>query len=183
LILLEREQRINEQLIQYQDSLREQISITARLTNENNEIQERLNDEIQTKNLLINQLQLEIDSKSKQIIEYDENFQTTNNSRVEKQLVKNILLSYLHTPIDKQQEVIPLLGALVGFTQEEYQKALNAIANNYNNTSSTSWLTGWLGVNSSKTNIQSETPDKVNENLFFDFQRILFFEFSHLLNY
>ena len=42
---------------------------------------------------------------------------------MEKQLVKNILLSYFHTPIDKRQEVVPLLGALVGFTQEEYQKS------------------------------------------------------------
>ncbi len=169
-------------MIQYQDSLREQILIIARLTNENNEIHQRLNDEIQSKSLLINQLQLEIDSKTKQIIEYNENFQITNNLRVEKQLVKNILLSYFHTPIDKQQEVIPLLGALVDFTQEDYQKAMNAIENNYNNTANTNWLTTWLGANSSKTKIQSETSDKVNrkENIFFFSD---FFKFSHLLNY
>ena len=119
------------------------------------------------KNLLITQLQLEIDSKTKQIVEYDENVQTTNHSRVEKQLVKNILLSYFNTPIDKQQEVVPLLGALVGFTQEEYQKAIHALANNYNNTANTGWLSGWLGTNSSKINLSSNTPvyhpDKVNE--------------------
>jgi len=158
---LERDQHINEHLIQYQDSLREQILITAHLTNENNEIHQRLNDEIKIKDLLIDKLQIEIDYKTKQIIEYNENIQTINNSRIEKQLVKNILLSYFHTPIDKQHEVIPLLGALVGFTQEESQKTMNAIANNCNNISGTNWFTGWLGVNSSQTKTQSETSDKV----------------------
>jgi hypothetical protein len=66
-----------------------------------------------------------------------------------------------------------LLGALVGFTQEDYQKAMNAIANNYNNTSGASWFTGWLGANSSKTKTQSETsvfhPDKVNQKKTFFF--------------
>jgi hypothetical protein len=160
-VCLERDCRINEHLVQYQDSLREQISIIARLTNENNEIRQRLDG-----------LQLDIDLKNKQIIESDENFQTTNNSRVEKQLVKNIILSYFNTPIDKQQEVLPLIGALVGFTQEEYQKAMNAIANNYN-TGGSSWLTGWLGSTSSKPKTQSETPvyhpDKVNQKKLFFF--------------
>lgn len=112
---------------------------------------------------MINNLQLEIDSKTSQLIEIEKNFQLTNSSRVEKQLVKNILLSYFNTPSDKQQQVIPILGALVDFTQEDYQKAINAITNNYNNTASSSWLTGWLGVNSTKTNIQTGNPDKVYE--------------------
>ncbi|CAF3367240.1 unnamed protein product [Rotaria sp. Silwood1] len=164
----EREQHMNEHLYQYQDSLREQISISARLTNENNELHQRLeeyneifssvnrlNDEMKTKDLLINKLQTEIDHNNEQILAYNENFQTTNDTRVEKQLVKNILLSYFHTPIDKQQEVIPILSALVGFTQEEYQKVMNAISNNCNNSTSTSWLTGWLSTNSSKPKLQS----------------------------
>lgn len=132
----------------------EQIILTARLTNENNEFQE----EIQMKNLLINQLQSEIDSKTKQIVEVNENVQTTNHSKVEKQLVKNILLSFFNTPIDKQQEALPLIGALVGFTQEEYQKAIEALANNYNSTAGSSWLTGWLGSNSTRMKLTSEPP-------------------------
>ncbi|CAF4060096.1 unnamed protein product, partial [Rotaria magnacalcarata] len=76
----DREQNVNEHLFQYQDSLREQISISARLTNENNELQQRLedsnemlssmnrlNDEIKAKEILINKLQTEIDHKNKQI--------------------------------------------------------------------------------------------------------------------
>ncbi|CAF4035367.1 unnamed protein product, partial [Rotaria sordida] len=105
--------------------------------------------------ILINKLQIEIENRNKQILEFNENFQTINDTRIEKQLVKNILLSYFHTPIDKQQEVIPILSALVGFTQEEYQKVMNAISNNYNNSASTNWLTGWLNTNSSKPRIQS----------------------------
>jgi len=136
----------------------EQILTTARLTNENNEMNERLNEELQMKNLLINQLQSEIESKTKEIVEFDANIQTTNQSKVEKQLVKNILLSFLNTPIDKQQEALPLLGALVGFTQDEYQKAIEALANNYQNTAGSSWLTGWLGNNSTKMKLPSQAP-------------------------
>ncbi|CAF3277762.1 unnamed protein product, partial [Rotaria sp. Silwood2] len=90
----EREQHINEHLFQYQDSLREQISISAHLTNENNELHQHLeeyneillsvnhlNDEIKTKDLLINKLLIEIDKKNKQILEYNENFQTINDTR------------------------------------------------------------------------------------------------------
>jgi len=197
LAFLEREQYLNEHLSQYQDSLREQISITARLTNENNEIRQRLeeynetlssvdrlHDEIKTKDLLIQKLQTEIDCKTHQIIEYSQDLQTTDNTRVEKQLVKHILLSYFNTPIDKKQEVIPILGALLGFTQEEYQKAMNALLNNYNNSTGTNWLTGWLS--SYPLSTQSDTPvyhpDKVSEGKFFlIFQRS--FDFSHLLNY
>ena len=136
----------------------EQILTTARLANENNEMNERLNEELQMKNLLINQLQSEIESKTKEIVEFDANIQTTNQSKVEKQLVKNILLSFLNTPIDKQQEALPLLGALVGFTQDEYQKAIEALANNYQNTAGSSWLTGWLGNNSTKMKLPSQAP-------------------------
>ena len=85
-----------------------------------------------------------------------------NNTRVEKQLVKNILLSYLHTPTDKQQEVLPLLSALVGFTEEEYQKAMHAISNNYTNNTNTSWLTGWLSATSPKIKTPVHPPDKVS---------------------
>jgi hypothetical protein len=134
-----------------------------------------------------NRLKDEINHKDKQILKYEENFQLTNGTRVEKQLVKNILLSYFHTPIDKQQEVIPLLGGLVGFTQEEYQKAMDAISNNYNNSTGSSWLTGWLTTNTVKTKTQLETPvynpDKVNENESLLIYKNSLGDFSHLRNY
>ena len=183
---IEREQHINEDLRQYQDALREQTLIATRLTNENNEIRnrlneynealsaaQRLNNQIEKKDLLINTLKNDIHDKDKRIQQYELNLrdlQSTTGTRVEKQLVKNILLSYFHTPIDKRQEVIPLLGALVGFTQEEYKKAIDSLSNNNSNNvrGGSGWLSGWLGgnqagggassPNSSRTRTQSETP-------------------------
>jgi hypothetical protein len=176
---------MNEHLRQYQDALREQTSIATRLTNENNEIRNRLaeynealsaahrlNDQIEKKDLLINTLRNGIQEKDKLIQQYEYNFrdlQSTSGSRVEKHLVKNILLSYFHTPVDKRQEVVPLLGALVGFTQEEYKKAIDATATNHSNNArgGSGWLTGWLGgnpaaaggaANLGRTRTQSETP-------------------------
>ncbi|CAF4670489.1 unnamed protein product [Rotaria sp. Silwood1] len=180
----EREQHINEHLRQYQDALREQTTLANRLTNENNEIRNRLaeynealsaahrlNDQIEKKDLLINTLRNEIHDKDKKIQQYEYNLrdlQSTSGSRVEKQLVKNILLSYFHTPVNKRQEVIPLLGALVGFTQDEYKKAIDAASTNQSNSpkGGSSWLTGWLagnsagggGANSARARTQSETP-------------------------
>ncbi|CAF4505437.1 unnamed protein product, partial [Rotaria sp. Silwood2] len=182
-----REQHSNEHLRQYQDALREQTAVANRLINENNEIRtrlaeynealsaaQRLNDQIEKKDLLINTLRNEIQDKDKQIQQYEYNFrdlQSTSGSRVEKQLVKNILLSYFHTPVNKRQEVIPLLGALVGFTQDEYKKAIDAQSTNPSNSpkGGSSWLTGWLGgnpagggggggPNAARTRTQSETP-------------------------
>ncbi len=183
--ILEREQHLNEHLRQYQDALREQTSIATRLTNENNEIRtrlaeynealsaaHRLSDQIEKKDLTINTLRNEIQDKDKRIQQYEHNLrdlQSTSGSRVEKQLVKNILLSYFHTPLDKRQEVIPLLGALVGFTQEEYKKAIDALSNSNGARGGSGWLSGWLGgnpaavggggaANSGRTRTQSETP-------------------------
>lgn len=183
-VILEREQNINEHLRQYQDALREQTAIANRLTNENNEIRtrlneynealsaaHRLNDQIEKKDLLVNTLRNDILAKDKQIQQYEYNLrdlQSTSGSRVEKQLVKNILLSYFHTPVDKRQEVVPLLGALVGFTQEEYKKAIDALSTNNSNNpkGGAGWLTGWLGgnpqasgsANLTRVRTQSETP-------------------------
>ena len=112
---------------------------------------------------------------------YDENFQTTNSTRIEKQLVKNILLSYFQTPIDKQQEVIPLLGALVGFTEDEYQKTINAITNNYNHSTTTSWFTGWLSANTSKartpTDMSFDRTGKVDKTKEKNNQKFSFSDF------
>ncbi|CAF0716449.1 unnamed protein product [Adineta steineri] len=183
----EREQNINEHLRQYQDALREQTSIATRLTTENNEIRNRLdeynealsaahrlNDQIEKKDLLLKTLRNENHEKDKLIHQYEHNLrdlQSTSGSRVEKQLVKNILLSFFHTPVDKRQEVIPLLGALVGFTQEEYKKAIDATSTNNSNNNmkgGSGWLTGWLGgnpanggggpANTGRIRTQSETP-------------------------
>ncbi|CAF4597233.1 unnamed protein product, partial [Rotaria magnacalcarata] len=71
----------------------------------------------------------------------------------------------------KRQEVIPLLGALVGFTQDEYKRAIDATSTNNSNSpkGGSGWLTGWLGgnvatggggggTNPARARTQSETP-------------------------
>ena len=161
--------------------MREQTTLAKRLTEENNDIRQRLaeynealsaarrlNEQIEKKDALIDTLRNEHHEKDKRIQHYEFNLrdlQSNNGSRVEKHLVKNILLSYFHTPVDKRQEVIPLLGALVGFSQEEYKKAIDATANNSSVNSRAGWLTGWLGANASeggahlaRTRTQSESP-------------------------
>ena len=60
--------------------------------------------------------------------------------------------------MNKQQEVIPLLGALVGFTQEEYQKAIDALATHYQHNTSTGWFSGWLGANAARSTLSKDTP-------------------------
>ena len=178
------------------------------MTNENNEIRQRLieydeasaaarrlNDQLEKKEILFNSLRHELQEKEMKIHQYEQNlrdFQSTNGSRVEKQLVKNILLSYFHTPVDKRQEVIPLLGALVGFTQDEYRKAIDATSTN-NSVKTVGWLSGWLNGNQtanssnlSRTRTQSETPAyDPNKVFFIHLENLHFYLFvlSLLLNY
>ncbi|XP_074630260.1 uncharacterized protein LOC141889029 isoform X2 [Acropora palmata] len=45
-----------------------------------------------------------------------------SDSKVEKSLVKNMLMSYFNTPEKKRAEVVRVLGALLGFTHEELDK-------------------------------------------------------------
>jgi hypothetical protein len=109
---------VEKKQLEFNDELlREQISVVTRLTQENNEL-----------------------------LAEREKTRLSHSARVvDQQLVKNILLSYFHTPVDKQLEVLPLLGALVGFTPDECQ---NAIA--VHQQTSNGWFTGWLGTPTSK---------------------------------
>jgi chromosome segregation ATPase len=162
--------------------MREQTASITRLTGDNNELRQRLaeyneasaaahrlHEQLEKKDLLIASLRNDIDSKDKRIDQYEFNLrdlQSTSGTRVEKQLVKSILLSYFHTPVDKRQEVVPLLGALVGFTQDEYHKAIDATSPSHGGRASgVGWLSGWLvgqtptaAVNSTRARTQSETP-------------------------
>ncbi|UJR16437.1 hypothetical protein I4U23_003339 [Adineta vaga] len=152
---LENEMQINrEKVFKLEEFQKER----EQYINETNEMRQRLEDcnqEHINKDLLITQLQSDINSKIQQIVTCQENFQSSNGTRVEKQLVKNILLSYFQTPIDKQQEVIPILSALVGFTKDEYDKTMDAISTNYANSTSSGWLSGWLGGYSVRPKMQS----------------------------
>ena len=57
--------------------------------------------------------------------------------------------------MDKQLEILPLLGALVGFTPDECQKAISV-----HQQTSNGWFTGWLGSNPSKP----ATPPPANQS-------------------
>jgi uncharacterized protein YoaH (UPF0181 family) len=132
---------------QHQDALREQRSIVARLINENNAFQEQ--------------------TTARRATQSDEQSMTlpaSGGTRVDKQLVKNVLLSYFQTPADKQLEVMPLLAALVDFTHDEYQKAIEALENNQNNGTS-SWLPAWLGSNPVRARTDTQFTNKVSRRL------------------
>jgi hypothetical protein len=197
-------------LRQYHAALCEKTSIANRLTRENDLIRtrlaecyqelsaaHRLNDQMRKKEYEIFRLRNENHDKDKQIQQYEHNLrelQSTAGSFVEKQVVKNILLSYFHASRDKRQEVIPHLAALVGFTQEEYNTAIDALSTN--NSNSSRERSDWLGANPAasggganpaasggganlaRTTTQSETPiynpNEVINKLFFQENLFLF---------
>ncbi|CAF0919592.1 unnamed protein product [Didymodactylos carnosus] len=174
----DRDQYINENLKRYHDALREQTTIATTLTKENSEIRsklaeydealgaaKRLTEQMEKKDQLISALRQEIQNKEillKQFEQQLKDINISNVTRVEKHLVKNILLSYFHTPPNKRQEVIPLLGALVGFTQDEYQKAVEQTMHGQMSSGANGWLGGWFSggseANTARTRTQSATP-------------------------
>ncbi len=60
--------------------------------------------------------------------------QLTTGAYITKQLVKDCILSYFRAPLHQKQEVITSVSELVGFTQDEYEAAVNSQLTNTNNT-------------------------------------------------
>ncbi|CAF1120094.1 unnamed protein product [Rotaria sordida] len=77
--------------------------------------------------------------------------QLITDAYIAKQLVRDCILSYFRAPLHQKQEVITSLSELVGFTQDEYEAALNSQLTNTNNNGKkrTSWLKRLLSRNTS----------------------------------
>ncbi|XP_059505028.1 thyroid receptor-interacting protein 11 [Stegostoma tigrinum] len=84
-----------------------------------------------------------------------------NNSegRIDKVLMRNLFVSYFHTPKNKRDEAVRLLGNVLGLKKEEIKELLDS-----EHRSVTGWVTSWLGGSrSSGTQSFPSTPQRPNQ--------------------
>ncbi|XP_028396322.1 thyroid receptor-interacting protein 11-like isoform X2 [Dendronephthya gigantea] len=115
-------------------------------------------DEIESLKLTIGNLELDLQSS------HDKLRKLTSNSdnRIEKGLMKNMLLAYFNTSEHKRCEVVGILGHILNFTEEEIKK----VGTGSHPLQSTGWFSGLLSYSGSN---QSQQHDKSFSELFVSF--------------
>ncbi|XP_078090442.1 thyroid receptor-interacting protein 11 isoform X3 [Mustelus asterias] len=89
-----------------------------------------------------------------------------NNSegRIDKVLMRNLFVGYFHTPKNKRNEAMRLLGSVLGLKREEISQLLDG-----EHRGVTGWVTSWLGVNrASGTQSFPSTPQRPNQRTIFN---------------
>lgn len=87
---------------------------------------ERLSEQIDFKENIIQQLKAEVQEKEGFLKSADEEIHRLtfdSEAFVEKVIMKNLLLGYLTTPQNKQNDVLRLIGAVLEFSEEDFFKA------------------------------------------------------------
>ncbi|XP_041069859.1 thyroid receptor-interacting protein 11 isoform X1 [Carcharodon carcharias] len=89
-----------------------------------------------------------------------------NNSegRIDKVLMRNLFVGYFHTPKNKRNEAMRLLGSVLGLKKEEISQLLDS-----EHRGVTGWVTSWLGVKRvSGTQSFPSTPQRPNQHTVFN---------------
>lgn len=118
---LDREQSINQQLTMNIDDMKLKM------------------DELSTSVLLTRQLKIELSENKRKLIEFEEQvqvketelseireklqkFSLISEDKIDRPLVKNLLLGYIHTPLDKRIEAFQVICHILGFTEDELKE-------------------------------------------------------------
>uniref|UniRef100_UPI00398EEDFA thyroid receptor-interacting protein 11 n=1 Tax=Pristiophorus japonicus TaxID=55135 RepID=UPI00398EEDFA len=92
------------------------------------------------------------------------NLVSNSEGRIDKVLMRNLFVGYFHTPKNKRNEAMRLLGSVLGLKREEISRLLDS-----EHRGVTGWVTSWLG--SSRVNgTQSvpSTPQRPNQHTIFN---------------
>ncbi|XP_067894793.1 thyroid receptor-interacting protein 11 isoform X2 [Heterodontus francisci] len=89
-----------------------------------------------------------------------------NNSegKIDKVLMRNLFVGYFHTPKNKRNEAMRLLGSVLGLKKEEINQLLDS-----EHRGVTGWVTSWLGVSrASGTQSVPNTPQRPDKQIVFN---------------
>jgi len=116
----------------------------------------RLGEQIENKNTVIANLKQEMNAREellKQAQEKINNFNTSNVGKVDRSLVKNIVIGYVTADNSKKLEVLRIVATVLDFNQEE--RARTGLDG-----SASSWLYGLMGSTRSRNpSTSGPTPD------------------------
>ncbi|XP_025104160.1 thyroid receptor-interacting protein 11-like isoform X4 [Pomacea canaliculata] len=85
----------------------------------------RLSEQLDLKEEVIQTLKEEVKQREEELKKAEEDINKLSSStdaKVDKVLMKNLILSYFHTPDKNRMDAIHSIGGLLGFTQEEFRK-------------------------------------------------------------
>ncbi|XP_022088979.1 thyroid receptor-interacting protein 11-like isoform X2 [Acanthaster planci] len=163
----EEKSKVSEQLFKQTVELQERLAATTEAL----EAASRLNEQLDRKEEVAVHLREELAKKEELLHEYEARFNelgSANESKVDKPLMKNLLLGYFSAPQKKRPEILKLLGSVLNFSSEELQK-IGAEG------SQGGWLSGLLG-RGTPTSTPPSTPRKTALESSFTEQFVKFLE-------
>ncbi|MEE6494347.1 hypothetical protein FKM82_017107 [Ascaphus truei] len=86
----------------------------------------------------------------------------STEGKVDRVLMRNLFAGHFHTPKNKRQEVLRLMGSILGISREEMEQLLLE-----ENRGVTRWVSGWLGGASSTKSVPN-TPQRPNHPSLFN---------------
>lgn len=104
-----------------ENQLKSQLEMAARITQQVVDMQSQLKykeEELVKHKEHVTRLEEELRISQERI----KNLNSLSDSKVEKSLVKNMLMGYFNTPENKRADVVRVIGGLLGFTHEELDK-------------------------------------------------------------
>ncbi|RWS04840.1 Thyroid receptor-interacting protein 11-like protein [Dinothrombium tinctorium] len=129
----------------------------------------RLTEKIDEKEATIKTLKSEIAEKRAQILKLNDEISELKNSyegKIDKQIIKSLILGYFHTPQEKKHEVERLLARVLDFNQEEAQRAGLQIGRDKTKFGSGNWA--WLSTQGTAQQQQQQQQQSLSK-LFVEF--------------
>lgn len=129
----------------------------------------RLGEQIENKNIVIANLKQEMNAREdllKQAQEKINNFNTSNVGKVDRSLVKNIVIGYVTADNTKKLEVLRIVATVLDFNQEE--RARTGLDG-----STGGWLYGLMGGSRSRNPSTSGPPPDLDQSIAQAFVRFL----------
>ncbi|XP_066484544.1 thyroid receptor-interacting protein 11 [Tiliqua scincoides] len=81
------------------------------------------------------------------------NLINSTEGKVDKVLMRNLFVGHFHTPKNKRQEVLRLMGSILGIEKDELEQLLSEDQKGV-----TQWMTGWFGGGSGGSKSVPSTP-------------------------
>ncbi|XP_076841933.1 thyroid receptor-interacting protein 11 isoform X2 [Brachyhypopomus gauderio] len=117
----------------------------------------RLTDQLDVKEEHIEELQKQVALKQEMLDEAQKKLTSLLNStesKVDRDLMRNLFLGYFHTPKNKRADVLRLMANVLGLARDEVDKLLYEEGGR----GVTGWVSGWLGGN--RTQSVPNTPQR-----------------------
>ncbi|KAM4013971.1 thyroid receptor-interacting protein 11 [Anomaloglossus baeobatrachus] len=91
------------------------------------------------------------------------NLLNSTEGKVDKVLMRNLFIGHFHTPKNKRQEVLRLMGSILGLKKTEMDELLVE-----ENRGVTRWVTGWLGGGTTHPKSVPSTPQRPSHQSLFN---------------